>query len=161
MVETRRSRCSEENAGLSVGRLSSLHLTPEPRHADSDTFIVLHRIPANHPLGSIWGKQGHSEFRRIDNVRETITRCLAGWFLRLSTCRWYIVVRPPALYYAAPFRGSRCRASATALGLRVATRRSASAAEDWGRVENRIQHPVGQAYLLPPLSSGGALIALP
>jgi len=30
-----------------------------------------------------------------------------------------------------------------------------------GRVENRIQHPVGQAYLLPPLSSGGALIALP
>jgi hypothetical protein len=33
--------------------------------------------------------------------------------------------------------------------------------KDWGRVENRIQHPVGQAYLLPPLSSGGALIALP
>ena len=34
-------------------------------------------------------------------------------------------------------------------------------AVDLGRVENRIQHPVGQAYLLPPLSSGGALIALP
>jgi hypothetical protein len=30
-----------------------------------------------------------------------------------------------------------------------------------GRVENRIQHPVGRAYLLPPLSSGGASIALP
>jgi NADPH-dependent 2,4-dienoyl-CoA reductase/sulfur reductase-like enzyme len=30
-----------------------------------------------------------------------------------------------------------------------------------GRVESRIQHPVGRAYLLPPLSSGGASIAWP
>jgi hypothetical protein len=30
-----------------------------------------------------------------------------------------------------------------------------------GRVENRIQCSVGQAYLLPPLSSGGASLTVP
>jgi hypothetical protein len=34
-------------------------------------------------------------------------------------------------------------------------------ADELGRVENRIQHPEGRAYLLPPLSSGGASLALP
>jgi len=41
------------------------------------------------------------------------------------------------------------------------TREIIATTQKRGRVENRIQHPVGQAYLLPPLSSGGAFIALP
>jgi hypothetical protein len=63
-----------------------------------------------------------------------------------------LVVRPPALYYAAPLRDSRCRA--TAWGLRAATRRSASVGP------SGIRRPCSQlrkVALLTPIMSANSI----